>query len=96
MKKEDKKIIKELRKHKDLEMNLPAYANAYMNTVFEYSLIHLVLNYYTMKEVWEAGGVVAADAYLNDVMSEIHTLIYHIKHVQYVTSTEQIKDLFHS
>ena len=42
MKKEDKKIIKDITKHKDLEQNLPAYANSYINTAYEYSLIHLV------------------------------------------------------
>ena len=51
MKKENKKIIKDILQGTDLEMNLPAYANAYINATYEYSLIHLVLNYYTIKEI---------------------------------------------
>lgn len=76
MKKEDKKRIRDIMQQKDLEMNLPAYANAYINAVYEYSLIHLVLNYYTMKEVEDDTGNVSADECLFDIMNRIHTLLF--------------------
>ena len=76
MKKEDKKSIRDIMQHKDLEMNLPAYAGAYMNAAYEYSLIRLVLNYYTMKEVWDDTGNVSGDQYLSEVMGRIHTLLF--------------------
>ncbi len=76
MKKEDRKIIKEITKHKDIESNLPAYANAYINATYQYSLIHLVLNYYTMKEVQDDAGEITRDEYLSKVLSDIHTLLF--------------------
>ncbi|MGN0154575.1 MAG: hypothetical protein ACI4A3_08990 [Lachnospiraceae bacterium] len=76
MKNEEKKILKDIMKHKDLEMNLPAYGNAYINAAYEYNLLHLVLNYYTMKEVQDEGGSILGDTYLLSVMDEIHTLIF--------------------
>ncbi|MCM1157696.1 MAG: hypothetical protein NC300_03305 [Bacteroidales bacterium] len=76
MKREDKKVIKDIVKHQDLERNLPAYGSAYVHTAYAYNLIRLVLNYYTMKEVWEEGGQAAGDDFLVEVMDEIHTLIF--------------------
>lgn len=76
MKKEDKKTIKEIMQHRDLEMNLPVYAGSYINAVYEYSLIRLVLNYYTMKEVEDDTGNVSGDECLSDVMNRIHTLLF--------------------
>ena len=76
MKKEDKKNIRDIMQHKDLEMKLPAYAGAYINAAYEYSLIHLVLNYYTMKEVEDDTANVSADQCLSDVMNRIHTLLF--------------------
>lgn len=76
MKKEDRMIMKEIIKHNDLEKNLPAYANAYINSAYEYSLIHLVLNYYTLKEVQDDTGNIREDAYLSKVMDDIHTLLF--------------------
>ena len=71
MKSADKKVMKEIAKHRDLEMNIPAYGNAYMNASYEYSLLRLVLNYYTMKEVEDEGGSIAND----DDGSDPHDII---------------------
>lgn len=76
MKKEDRKIIKDIMQHKDLEMNLPAYAGAYINLTYEYSLIHLVLNYYTLKEVQDDLENVSFDEFLSGVLDEIHTMLF--------------------
>lgn len=76
MKKEDKKRLKEIMQHTDLEINLPAYANSYINVAYEYSLIHLVLNYYTMKEVQDESGSITADTCLSKLMDQIHTLLF--------------------
>ena len=76
MKSEDRKVMKEIAKHRDLEMNIPAYGNAYMNASYEYSLLRLVLNYYTMKEVEDEGGCIAGDTYLLETMDQIHTLLF--------------------
>lgn len=75
MKKEDKRIMKDILQGTDLERNLPVYASSYINSAYEYSLIHLVLNYYTMKEVKDdLGG--AEDTYLSMVMDNIHTMLF--------------------
>lgn len=76
MKSADKKVMKEIAKHRDLEMNIPAYGNAYMNASYEYSLLRLVLNYYTMKEVEDEGGSIANDEFLLETMDQIHTILY--------------------
>lgn len=76
MKKEDKTVIREIEKHKNLETNIPAYGGAYINAVYEYSLIRLVLGYYTMKEVEQDTGQVSADAFLAHTMERIHTLLF--------------------
>lgn len=76
MKKEDKKRIKDIMQHRDLEENLPVYAKAYINTTYEYNLIHLVLNYYTIKEVEDETAGISGDAYMADVMNQLHTIMY--------------------
>ena len=76
MKKEDRKIIKDIMQHKNLEMNLPAYAGSYINLTYEYSLIHLVLNYYTLKEVQDDLGNASFDNFLSGVLNEIHTMLF--------------------
>lgn len=76
MKKEDRKIIKDIMRHKDLEMNLPAYAGSYINLTYEYSLIHLVLNYYTLKEVQDDLQNASFDEFLSSVLDEIHTMLF--------------------
>lgn len=76
MKKEERKRLKEIMQHTDLERNLPAYANAYINAVYEYSLIHLVLNYYTIKEIQDESGTMAEDGFLSKTMDQLHTLLF--------------------
>lgn len=76
MKKENKKIMKDILQGTDLEMNLPAYASAYISTTYEYSLIHLVLNYYTIKEIQDDTNGIAKDDYLSTVVDNLHTILF--------------------
>lgn len=76
MKKENKKIMRDILQGSDLEMNLPAYANAYINATYEYSLIHLVLNYYTIKEIQDETNGIAKDEYLSAVVDKLHTMLF--------------------
>lgn len=76
MKKENRKIIKDILQNKNLEINLPAYANFYINAAYEYSLLHFVLNYYTMKEIQDDAGTSALDDFLTSVLNEIHTMLF--------------------
>ncbi|MBQ9984419.1 MAG: hypothetical protein IJP29_07500 [Lachnospiraceae bacterium] len=76
MKKEDKKVIRDILQGKDLEMNLPAYAGSYISSTYEYSLIHLVLNYYTIKEIEDETNGVSKDEYLSGVVNELHTILF--------------------
>ena len=76
MQTEDKKVIKNIMHHKDLERNLSIYTNSYMNEVYEYSLIHFMLSYYTIKEVENDTGGISIDETLDRIMNEIHTLLY--------------------
>ncbi len=73
---EDRRIIKDIKRRKDLEINLPAYGNAYLNAAYEYSLIRLVLNYYTMKEVFDEGGSIMSDEPLISSLESVHTIIF--------------------
>lgn len=76
MKKENKKVMRDILQGKDLEMNLAAYANVYMNAAYKYSLIHLVLNYYTIKEIQDDTNGIVKDAYLASVVDKIHTILF--------------------
>ena len=76
MKTEDRNVIRKISRHKDLEENLPIYGNSYINAVFEYNLIRLGLNYYTLKEVFDDGGSILADEALGKPLDEVHTIIY--------------------
>ena len=76
MNKENKKIMRDILQGTDLEMNLPAYANAYISATHEYSLIHLVLNYYTIKEIQDETNGIDKDEYLSAVVDKIHTLLF--------------------
>ncbi len=76
MKKENKKIMKDILQGVDLEMNLPAYANAYISATYQYSLIHLVLNYYTIKEIQDDTNGISKDMYLSTVVDKLHTLLF--------------------
>ncbi|MDO5156717.1 MAG: hypothetical protein Q4D51_12205 [Eubacteriales bacterium] len=75
MKKENRVAIKDIMQNTNLENSIPTYGNAYINASYEYSLIRLLLNYYTMKEVEDELGA-GHDAYLALVMEEIHTIIF--------------------
>lgn len=76
MKTEDRKVLKEIKRHQELETNLPVYGNAYINSVYEYNLIRLVLNYYTLKEVFDEGGTIHSDNLMVDTLEKIHTIIF--------------------
>ena len=76
MKAEYKKIIKEIKRRNNLEYNLPEYGNAYIDSVYEYNFIRLVLNYYTLKEVFDEGGTIMQDKPLIDTLEDIHTIIF--------------------
>ncbi len=76
MKKENKKIMRDILQGTDLEMNLPAYANAYIDATYEYSLIHLVLNYYTIKEIQDETSGIAKDEYLSTIVDKLHTMMF--------------------
>ncbi len=76
MKKENKKIMRDILQGTDLEMNLPAYANAYISATYQYSLIHLVLNYYTIKEIQDDTNGISKDTYLSMVVDKLHTMLF--------------------
>ncbi|MDE5778116.1 MAG: hypothetical protein K2I10_06380 [Lachnospiraceae bacterium] len=76
MNKKDRKLIKDVMQHRDLEMTLSAYSCAYVNRTYEYSLIRLVLNYYTMKEIINEEGENGFDPVLREALDNIHTLVY--------------------
>lgn len=76
MKKENKKIMRDILQGADLEMNLPAYASAYISATYEYSLIHLVLNYYTIKEIQDETNGIAKDEYLSAAVDKLHTMLF--------------------
>lgn len=76
MKKENKRIIKDILQGTGLELNLPAYASAYISATYTYSLIHLVLNYYTIKEIQEDTSGITNDEYLSLVVDKIHTILF--------------------
>lgn len=73
--KENRAILKDIMQGRDLETNIPAYGNVYIHAAYEYSLIRLVLNYYTMKEVEEELGA-GLDDYLSGVLDEVHTILF--------------------
>ena len=77
MKKENRTILKDIMQNRDLERSIPAYGNVYINTAYEYSLIRLVLNYYTMKEVEDELGA-GLDDYLSGMLDQIHTIIFEV------------------
>ena len=76
MKKDNKKIMRDILQGVDLEMNLPAYASAYISATYQYSLIHLVLNYYTIKEIQDDTNGIAKDEYLSSAVDKLHTMLF--------------------
>ncbi len=87
MKKENKNIIKNILQGNNLEMNLAAYTNAYTNAAYEYSLIRLLLNYYTVKEIQDDTNGITKDDYLSSTFDKIQTIIF-----QTILSNEVEKD----
>jgi len=75
MKKEIRTAIKDIMQNQNLEESIPLYGNAYINSVYEYGMIRLVLTYYTMKEVEDEVGA-GLDDYLSNVLDEIHTILF--------------------
>lgn len=77
MRSEDKKVIKDIMHNKDVERNLPVFAGSYANLVYEYSLIHFLLNYYTVKEVETDTSAISSDETLKSVMNEVSEIVDH-------------------
>ena len=76
MEKENRKLLKDIANRKNLEDNIPIYINAYMNDVYEYSLLRLVLNYYTMKEVQDDSDGAVGDFFLQKTLDDVNTILY--------------------
>ncbi len=76
MKKENKKIIKDILQGNGLEINIPAYASAYISATYTYTMIHLILNYYTIKEIQEDTNGITNDEYLSASVDKIHTILF--------------------
>ena len=76
MKNENRNLIKDITNGKDLEHAIPVYTKAYMHDVYEYSLLRLVLNYYTMKEVEEDSAGYRGDVYLQKTLDDVHIILY--------------------
>ncbi len=53
MDKNDKKILSQILNKEELESNLSIYANSMINLGYDYSIIRLSLNYFTMREIIE-------------------------------------------
>lgn len=99
MKKENRIILKDIMQNRDLETNIPAYGNIYINAAYEYSLIRLVLDYYTMKEVEDELGA-GLDDYLSGVLDEIHTILFEVllsedireNHAEIISRVDALRD----
>lgn len=75
---EERNAIKKISRHRELNENIPIYGNAYVNAVYEYSMIRLALNYYTLKEVFDESGGLTEDDELADSLNDIHTIIFEV------------------
>lgn len=76
MKKENKNIMRDILQGANLEMNLPAYASSYISATYEYGLLHLVLNYYTIKEIQDDTNGIDQDEYLAKTVNTLHTILF--------------------
>ncbi len=72
MTKQDKILLSDILQKKDLEASLPKYSNFMMNSEYEYSIIKLALNYYTMKEIIDEEEV---DGFIVDNMKVINNIL---------------------
>lgn len=91
MNKDDRNTIKKIARHQDLETNLPLYSNSYMNSAYEYGLIRLVLNYYTLKEVFDEGGSILEDDKLLSTLDAVHTIIFEAIISHNISNEEELK-----
>lgn len=74
MTKHDKGVLTKILSKEDLEINIPKYSNYMINTEFEYALINLSLNYYTIREVL-LDDYNQSDAYIVDSMGTLNNII---------------------
>lgn len=69
MHKQERLMIKQLGNNQNVEENLPKYASFMSNAYFEYSLIQLAMNLYTLQE--RAQEYVSADPYVEEALYAI-------------------------
>lgn len=69
MQKQDRLVIKQLGNKQNLEENLPKYADFMSRTYYEYSLIQLAMNLYTLQE--RSQEYVSTDPYVEEALYAI-------------------------
>ncbi|MBQ8147350.1 MAG: hypothetical protein IJ040_01010 [Lachnospiraceae bacterium] len=69
MQKQERLIIKQLGNKQNVEENLPKYASFMSSTYYEYSLIQLAMNLYTLQE--RTQETVSADSYVEEALNAI-------------------------
>lgn len=69
MQKQMRLVIKQLANKQNIEENLPKYANFMSDTYYEYSLIQLAMNLYTLQE--RSQEYVSADSYVEEALYAI-------------------------
>lgn len=69
MQKQDRLVIKQLGNKQNIEENLPSYAKLMSNTYYEYSLIQLAMNLYTLQE--RSQEYVSEDPYVEQALYTI-------------------------
>lgn len=70
---EDKKLITDINRKKDLDINLGKYADVMMKADFEYACQKFTLNYFTVKEMLEDKEI-ADDPYIFEAIMAINRL----------------------
>ena len=69
MQKQDRLVIKQLGNKQNISENLVKYAELMSNTYYEYSLIQLAMNLYTLQE--RSQEYVSEDAYVEQALYTI-------------------------
>lgn len=69
MQKQDRLVIKQLGNKQNVEENLPKYADFMSHTYYEYSLIQLAMNLYTLQE--RSQEYVSTDSYVEEALYAI-------------------------
>lgn len=69
MQKQDRLVIKQLANKQNVEENLPKYADFMSHTYYEYSLIQLAMNLYTLQE--RSQEYVSTDSYVEEALYAI-------------------------